>query len=59
MIKSMDKEYLLGRQEIIMLELLLMIIDMVMVKCSGKISIIRVFGKEACNMEMESCVRME
>lgn len=59
MIKNMDKVHLLGLLEIIMLEILLMIIDMDMVKCFGKINIIKVSGKEECNMEMENYVKME
>lgn len=42
-----------------MLEHLLMITDMVMVRCFGRISIIKDIGKGVCNMEMVNCVRME
>jgi hypothetical protein len=36
-----------------------MIIDMVMVKCFGKIIIIKDIGKEECNMEMVNYAKME
>lgn len=35
-----------------------MIIDMVMVKCFGKINIIKDIGKEVCNMVKENYVKM-
>ena len=36
-----------------------MTIDMGMVRCIGRINIIRVSGREECNMVKENCARME
>lgn len=59
MIKNMVKVYLHGHLVIIILEILLMIVDMVMEKCFGKINIIKDIGKEVCNMVMVNYVKMD